>query len=200
MNKKRYPVKTTVNLLYQEKPRTPVWQIILAVAVFTAVLVVFSKYAVIDRLSASGAALQEAEEFETIVKRMKQTNSDYEDVLREYQHYYFSAADSENGGTYVNCQDVLMVLETEFLNKAGIQMVNLSGNVLTVNLTKINLEGASVIAKSLSQNETVREVKVSAANKAEESEGTTVFLNIILEPAKSGVTQNISAQETKGEE
>jgi len=194
-HKKRYPVKTTVNLLYREKPKISIVQMLLAAVVFVVVLAVFSKFAVIDRLSASGKALREAEELEQSVFALQRSNIDYEDVLREYQHYYFSTTDTEGeaAAVYVNCLDVLELLDAELLNKAGIQMVNLTGNVLTVNLTKINLEGASVIAKSLSENKLVREVMVSAANKQQESQGTTVFLNIVLEPEKGGVSQNISA-------
>ncbi len=182
--KKKYPVKTTVNLLYREKPPITIPQLILVIAVFAVILVTFGKFAVADRLAASGRALQEAENLERRLAAVRESNSDYEEVLREYQHYYFSAADGRemNAQAYVNCQDVLGLLESEFLNKAGMQMVNLTGDVLTVNLTKINLEEASVIAKSLQENKLVREVLVSAANKQEESRGTTVFLTVILEP------------------
>jgi len=185
--RKRYPVKTTVNLLYREKPPITLPQLLLVCVVFVVVLVGFAKFAVIDRLSASGQALREAEELEQALAAVERSNVDYEDVLKEYQHYYFSAADTggEAAAVYVNCMDVLALLDQELFNKAGIQMVNLTGNVLTVNLTKINLEGASVIAKSLSANPLVQEVMVSAANKQQESEGTTVYLIIILEPANS---------------
>jgi len=189
--KKRYPVKTSVNLLYREKPKISLLQMLLASVVFVVVLAVFSKFAVIDRLRASGSALREAERIEEELIALKLSNSDYEDVLREYQHYYFSSADRNDSeaNTYVNSLDVLELLETELLSKSGVQMVNLTGNVLTVNLTKINLEAASAIAKSLSDHKLVQEVMVSTANKQQESEGTTVFLNIILEPEKSSVTE-----------
>ncbi len=198
--KKRDPVKTSVNLLYKKKKNITIPQMFLAVALFVVVLTVFSKFAVIDRLAASGRALREAEELEEQVLSLKLSNVDYEDVLREYQHYYFSTTDTQGGAaaSYVNCLDVMDLLETELLNKAGIQMVNLSGNVLTVNLTEIDLEGASVIAKSLSENKLVRSVMVSAANKRQEAQRTTVFLTIVLEPEQSGATQNISAAEAAG--
>ncbi len=200
--KKRDPVKTSVNLLYREKPRISLPQLLLAVVVFGTVLTVFAKFAVIDRLSASGRALREAEELEEAVLSLKLSNADYDDVLRKYQHYYFSTTDTggEAAAVYVDCLDVLELVDAELLNRAGIQMANLSGNVLTVNLTKINLEGASVIARSLAENKLVRNVMVSAANKQQESQGTTVFLTIILEPEQSGVTQNISAAEAAGME
>ncbi len=186
-HKKQYPVKTSVNLLYKEKRDISWPQLLLAGLVFVVVLTVFSKFAVIDRLSASGAALREAEKLEASLAVLQKNNEDYEDVLREYQHYYFSATDTggEAAAVYVNCLDVLELLDQELLNKAGVQMVNLTGNVLTVNLTRIDLEGASAIARSLSANALVRDVMVSAANKQQREEGTTVFLNIVLEPAKS---------------
>jgi len=198
--KQRYPVKTSVNLLYREKPKVSLLQLLLAALVFAVVLGAFSKFAVIDRLSASGKALREAEKLEEQVLSLKLNNVDYEDVLREYQHYYFSTADTEGeaAASYVNCLDVMDLLEAELLNKAGVQMVNLTGNVLTVNLTEINLEDASVIAKSLSQNKLVQEVMVSAANKQQASEGTTVFLNIILTPENSGGTEQ--SPDTEGNE
>lgn len=190
--KKQFPVKTTVNLLRRDRTESSLVKTVLAVLVFTVVLTGFSKFAVIDRLAAASRAMREAEELEQTVLELQQKNADYDDVLREYQHYYFSAADreDENGGnqSYVNCMDVLKLLDEELLNKAGIQTVNLSGNVLTVNLTKINLERASEIARSLSENEMVDEVMVSSANRQDESEGTTVYLNIILKTEKDGGT------------
>jgi len=189
-HKKQLPVKTTVNLLCIDRTNSSVVKTVLAVLVFAVVLTVFAKFAVIDRLAASGAALRKAEELEQAVLTLQLNNRDYDDVLREYQHYYFSTSDREDGDgrhdNYVNCQDVLELLDTELLNKAGIQMVNLSGNVLTVNLTRINLERASVIARSLTENEMVDEVMVSAANRQDASEGTTVYLNIILKTEKDG--------------
>ncbi len=187
--KKRYPVKTGVNLLYREKPAISVLQVLLAAAIFVVVLGTFSKFAVIDRLAASGRALREAEELEQKLAAVQREIVDYEDVLREYQHYYFSAADGggSSGLAYVNSLDVLELLEAELLNKAEVQQFNLTGNVLTVNLTGINLEGASAIAKSLAENALVQEVMVSAANKGQESAGTIVYLNIILEPEQSVV-------------
>ncbi len=194
-HRKRYPVKTSVNLLYKEKHGISVLQTLLAVVLFAVVLTAFAKFAVVDRLKASGRALGEAEDLENRLARLERSNSDYEEVLREYQHYYFSSSDSaENessvSGAYVDCQDVMELVDAELLQKAGIQMVNLTGNVLTVNLTKINLERASEIAKNLGENKMVREVMVSAANKQQESQGTTVFLNIILE-----TEQGVDAEE-----
>jgi len=183
---KRYPVKTSVNLLCREKHGASVLRTLAAVLVAAVALALFSKFAVVDRLAASRRALDEAEALEGSLAVLAQSNSDYEEVLREYQHYYFSASDnnpneSSVGGAYVDCQDVMELVDAELLRKAGIQMVNLTGNVLTVNLTKINLERASAIAKSLGEHKLVREVMVSAANKQQESQETTIYLNIILE-------------------
>jgi len=202
-------VKTSVNLVYKKKTGISIPQALLAAAVFVVVLTVFAKFAVINRLTASGNALREAERLEEKLAAVERSNEDYEEVLREYQHYYFSAADGtdEAAQNYVNCQDVLGLLDAEFLNKAGIQMVNLSGNVLTVNLTRINLEAASEIAKSLMENKMVKEVLVSAANKQERTEGTMVFLTIVLETKKdreakeeAGAEESAGAEEDAGAE
>lgn len=187
--KKKYPVKTSVNLLYRERSGVSPLQAVLATAVFIVILAAFTKFAVIDRLAAAGRALREAEELEMKVAMLEQSNSDYDEVLREYQHYYFTVTDSGSvqAENFVDCLDLFELLETEFINKAGIQTVNLMGNVLTINLTDINLERASVIAKSLSENEMVRNVEVSIANRQQDSEVTevsTVYMNIILEPKK----------------
>jgi len=187
--RKRYPVKTSVNLFYREKPPITIPQLLLAVTVFSVIVVVVAKFAVIDRLNASGRALAEAEALERTVAQLQESNADYQDVLREYQHYYFSAADgdSERARTYVNCLDVMALLEEQLLGQAGVQMVNLNGNMLTVTLTQLNLEQASEIARSLSDHKLVQEVMVSAANKQQDSQkATTVYLNIVLVPKQSG--------------
>jgi len=197
-HRKQYPVKTSVNLLYRKKSSVSPMQMLLAAAVFAIVLAVFSKFAVIDRLSAAGKAQREAENIEKALADVRQSNSDYEEVLREYQHYYFSAADSENGDpkAYVDYLDVLEFLDAELLYRAETQTINLAGNMLTVNLTKITLEDASVIAGSLARYDVVKDVRVSSANRQQEAEGATVCLNITLETQKTGgAGQNMDAGE-----
>jgi len=193
--KRKYPVKTTVDLFYQEKPPITIPQLLLAVLVFGVLLVVFGKFAVVDRLAASGAALREAERLEAQLAAIQESNSDYEDVLREYRHYYFSAADGDTAQSYVNCQNVLALLDTEFVNKAAIRIVNLSGNVLTVNMTGINLEEASAIAESLEKNKLVNEVLVSAANKEEQAEVSTVFMTVVLKTEEESEAEEAAAAE-----
>ncbi len=198
ISRKQYPVKTSVNLFCREKNNVSPVYMLLASSIFVIVLVIFTKFAVIDRLAAAGEAQQEAEDLERALADVMESNSDYNDVLREYQHYYFTGADSGNGEAeaYVDCQKVLDLLEGELLHKAGIQMVNLSGDVLTVNLTKINLEQASVIAKSLMEQEMVKDVMVSAANREQKSDGTTVYLSITLKTEESGAAgENTDTEE-----
>jgi len=199
--KKRYPVKTSVNLLYRKKSNISPVQMLLAAVVFVVILAVFSKFAVIDRLAVAAKAQQEAKEIERALADVQQSNSNYEEVLQEYQHYYFSAADNVNGGpeAFVDCLDVFELLESELLHKAGVQSVNLTGDVLTLNLTEITLEDASVIAGSLEKNELVSDVRVSAANRQQASEGTTVNLILVLKTenaaGQGADTQNMNAGE-----
>ncbi len=197
-HRKQYPDKTSVNLLYRDKSKDLSPRMLVAAAVFVVALALFCKFAVIDRLWAADRALGEAEKLEEAVIRLAQSNSDYEEVLREYQHYYFSAADTGNGEpvAYVDCLEVLGLLESELLNKAGVQMVNLTGSVLTVNLTEINLEDASAIAKSLMEHKMVKDVTVSTANRHQEVEGTKVYLIIVLETEDDEATeQDVDAEE-----
>jgi len=196
-HRKQYPDKTSVNLLYRDKAKDLSPRMLLAAAVFVVALVLFCKFAVIDRLRAADRALREAEALEEVVARLEQSNSDYDEVLREYQHYYFSVTDTGDGEpvAYVNCLEVLGLLESELLNKAGVQMVNLTGNVLTVDLTEINLEEASVIAKSLMEHKIVKDVTVSMANRHQELEGTKVYLIIVLEAEDDEAADNEAADE-----
>ncbi len=196
--RKQYPDKTSVNLLYRDKANELTPRMLVAVAVFVVALALFCKFAVIDRLWAADRALREAEEMEKIVATLQQGNSDYEEVLREYQHYYFSVTDTGNGEpvAYVDCLEVLGLLESELLNRAGVQMVNLTGSVLTVNLTEINLEDASAIAKSLMKHKMVKDVTVSTANRHQELEGTKVYLIIVLETEDDeAAEQDVDAEE-----
>ncbi len=65
--RKRYPVKTSVNLLYREKKNVEPVHMLIAASVFVIVLVLFSKFAVIDRLAAADKVMREAEELESAV-------------------------------------------------------------------------------------------------------------------------------------
>ncbi len=217
-HRKKYPVKTTVNLLYRKESQIAFGWLVLGTVIFAVALIAFTKFAVIDRLAEASRALQEASNVEQRLAEAQQSNSDYEDVLREYQHYYFTITDSESGEPidYVDVLDVFGILEDELLGKAGIEALNMTGNVLTINLTEIDLKGASAIAKSLERNELVESVTVSAANRLENYEldqyglnpyrpeqlrGTTVFMNIILKPQNSEEAQAIEVpQDVEGEE
>lgn len=181
IGKVRYPDKTSINLLMQDKSvRDPKFQILLFV-LFALILGVFVKFMVIDKLAEAYEAERAYTQMQTQIEQLRASNEKYDQVREEYSHY---------GNGYLNDEEraeqdrlaMMRVIKSTVISKSGIQSVEISGNVATLTIDNIRLRTVSDIVASLEKDDLVSFVTVSTAGTNTDSNAmvtATVIINFV---------------------
>lgn len=181
IGKVRYPDKTSINLLMQDKSvRDPKFQIILFV-LFALILALFVKFMVIDKLAEAYEAEKAYTQMQTQIDQLSASNEKYDQVREEYSHY---------GNGYLNDEEkaeqdrmaMMRVIKSNVITKSEIQSVEISGNVATLTIDNIRLRTVSDIVASLEKDDLVSFVTVSTAGTNTDSNAmvtATVIINFI---------------------
>ena len=181
IGKVRYPDKTSINLLMQDKSvRDPKFQILLFV-LFALILALFVKFMVIDKLAEAYEAERAYTQMQTQIEQLRASNEKYDQVREEYSHY---------GNGYLNDEEraeqdrlaMMRVIKSTVISKSGIQSVEISGNVATLTIDNIRLRTVSDIVASLEKDDLVSFVTVSTAGTNTDSNAmvtATVIINFV---------------------
>ena len=181
IGKVRYPDKTSINLLMQDKSvRDPKFQILLFV-LFALILALFVKFMVIDKLAEAYEAEKAYTQMQTQIEQLRASNEKYDQVREEYSHY---------GNGYLNDEEraeqdrlaMMRVIKSTVISKSGIQSVEISGNVATLTIDNIRLRTVSDIVASLEKDDLVSFVTVSTAGTNTDSNAmvtATVIINFV---------------------
>lgn len=181
IGKVRYPNKTSINLLMQDKSaKDPKFQIILFV-IFAVVLALFVKFMVVDKLAEAYEAEKAYTQMQTQINQLRASNEKYDRVREEYSHY---------GNGYLNDEEkieqdrvaMMQVIKRNVIAKAEIQSVEISGNVATLTIDNIRLKTVSDIVASLEESNIVSFVTVSTAGTNTDSNAlvtATVIINFV---------------------
>lgn len=165
-NKQAYPFKTTLNLVINERPKNYYPRVIAGALVGALIIGLFCKFAVIDRIAKDAAAWREVNAKQTQLDGLITNNAEYPYILGEYEKYF---AASSTAKEYVNCTELLRIIDSRLMPAAGIKSVNYSGNTLTVILTGVDLEQASRILDNLyTQEPLVESITFSTATTSDE--------------------------------
>ena len=173
---KNAPVKTSVNLVIQEKKKEKNILAILLFLLYLAALAFFVKFMVLDPLNRMNAEEASYYSMEQSLEKMQLSNSRIDEVRNEYSHY---------GNGYLNEEEaaeqpmmsMLEVIDEQLISKNALLSVNISNNVavLTINSKKISNVADIVIA--LEEHEIVDYVTVATVseNKSDlkDAAGTT---------------------------
>ena len=174
--KKKYPSKTTVNLAIRERSPRRISRVVCFLAILAVLVGLFSKFAVIDRLSAANQAQADAARAQALLNQLLANNSDYESVRVEYSRY-FSADLTENGAAAVDCMEVLELIESRLMPRAGISSASFSGSQLSLQL--VDLDYSPIVAG-------VELYTADAGDALAPSADTSVSMTITLIPEGGG--------------
>ena len=186
--KKKYPSKTTVNLAIRERSPRRISRVVCFLAILAVLVGLFSKFAVIDRLSAANQAQADAARAQALLNQLLANNSDYESVRVEYSRY-FSADLTESGAAAVDCMEVLELIESRLMPRAGISSASFSGSQLSLQLVGIDLDGASALLAELDDSPIVAVVELYTADAGDAltpSADASVSMTITLIPEGGG--------------
>ena len=179
---KGYPTKTTVNLVSSERT-LPQQRKLLRWGILAAVcLLLFCKFAVIDRWGAVADLQAETEAVQTQLSQLQDENRDYDAVSAEYARY-FSNPIPEDAAPTADCLKVLDLIQETLMPRAGIASVSFTETTVKVQLTGIDLNGASASLSQLHQNPLVGNVELYTANSetgAAPEEKSSVVMTITL--------------------
>lgn len=166
----KYPDKNYINLI-QDETRGNNRRAILWFLLFLVVLAVFVKFAVIDQLDKVARAEREYNVALAQVNAMRQSNSEYDDVKREYDEvtdWYMT--DEEKAE--VDKTNVFRMLEEDMGRYVGIKSVQIAGSTVVVQTDITDLQTVSQFLSALqndARNGFVTVTTASASNGKEES-------------------------------
>lgn len=179
-----YPKKTSLNLAMKEQDgRDPKIQIGIF-AGFLVFLAVFTKFAVIDKLSESFQAQSAYADLQNQIAQLKEYNSDYDSIREEYSHYSNGYLNDDEKALQ-DRMDVLALLEKDVMQQASVQSVSVSGNTVTLTINNITLDVVSQIVATLEADEKTSYVTVSTAG-TNESSNSLVNANMVIELVDGG--------------
>ena len=183
IGKVKYPSKTSLNLLIQEKSAASNPKVQIAIfVVFIILLLVFVKFMVVDRLVDASRAQSAYEQMQSDIAELKTANEDYDKVREQYSHY---------GNGYLNEEEkaesdrafMLNLIDEKVLSAADIQSIEISGNVATLTINDITLRTVSGIVADLEADNGVSYVQVATAGTGQDSSSlvtATFTINFVL--------------------
>ncbi|MDO4197857.1 MAG: hypothetical protein Q4D13_02555 [Erysipelotrichaceae bacterium] len=171
----KYPSKKYVNLYQVEKQKLSN-EMIIGIVAFCILFGLFVKFAVIDRLALAIKSTSEVNKLQTQLVSLQRENENYEEVLKQYQHYYFDSTYDDL--KTVDAVKVLNMLDMK-LYDSNIVSVQFSGKILVVQISGIDLQGASGIITRLNESNMVDGVSVSTANSLYD-ENAVAMINMTI--------------------
>jgi len=173
--------KTTMNFYRRQSSFNPKKMIPL-ILVLVIVAGVFVKFGVLDQLDKKVAAYAQLAEKQSQLAVLNTKLAGYDELYAKYGRYSYGWM-TENEVNTVDRMEVLKLIENKIMNAAVVNDFQVSGNVITLNLSGITLEQTSNIVKLLEQDELVSSAAVYSAS-AEEAEEATIFMSVILSTEK----------------
>lgn len=176
---KKYPDKTTVNLVVRERTPRQISRAVCLFAILGILVALFCKFAVIDRLAAAARAEAAAVRAEETLARVQAANVDFDQVQMEYQRYFSKELSAEQAAA-ADCMDVLGLVEGKLMTSARVVSASFAGNMLSVQLSGVDLSRVSVILADLSMSPLVDGVEIYTADADGTAESATVSMTITL--------------------
>lgn len=164
------PTKRTINLAESDQKKVNLLKAIPLALIIIAAAVLFSKFAVIDRLNAMYEAEEAAARSHRQLEKGYEQIDSYGDLTEIFEHYtYRGMTDAEK--KRINRVEVIEMVERVVYQKADVDGFKINGNKLVLLIRDKDLRGANVIAQELLEEEmvdfcTVTEVKTSDRERA----------------------------------
>lgn len=165
-----YPTKTYINLV-QDNTEANNRRTVLLFLLFLVCLGIFVKFAVIDQLAKISRAEAAYRTVEAQVMAARQTNSEYDDVKKEYDEvtaWYMTDEEKME----VDKSAVFRMLESDMAPYVGIQSVQIAGNTIVVQTDVTNLQVVSRFLSALQNDSRNGFVTVTTASASKDTDTT----------------------------
>ena len=184
--KVNYPTKTKMNLYVDTSAGETLTRTILVGILLAALIVCFTKFGVIDRLSGLNELRGKASQLEATQQQEAATLENFKQVKEDY--YRKSGkhlADDEK-----NLQDrmnMLSVLEYAVSTEGAIDSYQITGNTAQVSLIAADLDKVAQITQTLRENELVNSVNMTRADMTEGQDGAESYVTAAVTVKFNGV-------------
>ena len=186
---KQFPQKTTINLVIKERTANSPSRAIPVFLIVLALIAVFCKFAVIDRLKAVDQKAQELAQIQRQIAELERETAGFDEVSKEYSRYSASKM-TEDEKAAVDRMEALSLIENDLMAAARVSRFSIAGNTLAVELSGVTLEQTSSIVQRLKESDLVSNVTVYTADtKESEGNGVAVSMTITLEQPVEGGDQ-----------
>ena len=162
----KLPDKRTINLATAGVETMNMKAATAGIILIVAAAVLFSKFAVADRLIEISRAGRRVSELQSRLDDAYGIIGSYSGLEDDYAHYTYSGM-TEEELSLVERADVIEMLDKELAGREESSSWTLSGNILTVTVTGDNLQELNMIARNLESYDLVSMCSVSTAVKQE---------------------------------
>ena len=171
------PSKQTMNFVHHQSSVNPV-RLGIVILIILVAAACFTKFGILDQEQKKLQAYNELSDRQTQLAAINAKLSGYDELAAQYGRYSYGWMD-EKETSLVGRMDVIQLLEQKVMPSAAVQNFSLNDNVLTMNISGVTLERASLIVKQLESSEIVESAAVYSAD-AEEAAEASIFMSVIL--------------------
>jgi hypothetical protein len=179
------PTKNFINIQVNKKKKFSLKKNLPVIILIAILFIVFCKFMVIDRLTAT---VTESAHVAELQQELTQTNSKIKTLSKlddEYAHYTTSGM-TEEELERVDRVKAMRLIQDAFMHGNVSKSWNLTGNIMTLQVTGSSLKGLSQLASELESRPIVERCVTSSADKnSEENNGKVeVTFTIYLQQPK----------------
>ena len=173
----KMPSKRTMNFVHHQSSfnASRMVPIILLMVIVAAV---FVKFGILDFLDKKMDAYDEVGQKQEQLSGLNKGLANYDEVFYQYGRYSYGWM-NEKETTMVNRMDILKLLEQKIGPSAVIEDMNVTDNILTLNIHGLTLEQASTLVNTLESDKLVESATVYSA-VAENAGEAKIFLSVNL--------------------
>ena len=189
----KYPTKTNINLAVRESKSVDK-RTMLPVGIFIAIcLLAFTKLGILDLFHAVDVAEGNVGQTQVQLDQIKEANSIYDEVLKEYNE---SVSLSITSPVIATLSERLEIVNQYLISKAKVESFNVLEDVITAQISGVTLNQVSGIYTALMANEFVSNVQFyTASTEGDGGSLTTATMTIVLTS-----NEPIEAEQSEGGE
>lgn len=198
----KYPTKTTLNLVIHEKTENSLSVVTPVFVVLAIAIILFTKFAVIDRY----IALNKAEKtYEASVSQLHQINEKlkgYDEVARKY-HIVAKEYLTQEQAILVNRIELLDLLQNDLAGIGTFETIEITRNQVTLGVKATTLDKIRALRETLLKEEYVRNVTLDNATttkNTQTNEVVSVQAKLIIEVGNPGQPSEITEEQQPVEE
>ncbi|MEA4971825.1 MAG: hypothetical protein VB119_01470 [Candidatus Metalachnospira sp.] len=174
----KYPIKTDINLAVRDRKNRDLSSLLPVVIVFAIFITIFTKFAVINRLSAADQAEASAAAVELQLSSLKNYTKDYDNVVEKYNELLASRS---SANVIATPMERLGLIEKYLISSSQVDSFDVLDDVITVKISGVTLNQISSIFVKLMSDPLISNVQVYTASTNDQNNSlTTATMTIQL--------------------